>query len=116
MKIRIALVASTALALAACGSAEDAATEAQADNVEIPANDALSGVDEEAVADEGAAMEEEAAETGVASEAEQAVIAEEADEAAAAAADVADALGEAADTADGMIDPGTPEAAGEDDM
>lgn len=45
MKLRIALTAAASLALAACGSSEDASTEAEADTVEIPADDALTGVE-----------------------------------------------------------------------
>lgn len=53
-----ALVAPFALSLAACGSADDASTEAEADTVEIQANDAMAEVTEEPVADEGAAVED----------------------------------------------------------
>lgn len=53
-KLSIALGASLVLTLAACGSSDDASTEAQADTVEIPANDALDGVAGEPVDDAGA--------------------------------------------------------------
>ena len=52
-----ALLAPFALSLAACGSADDASTEAEADTVEIPANDAMAGVEEDPVADADAAVE-----------------------------------------------------------
>ena len=51
MKFRLALTAAATLALAACGSAEDASTEAEADTVEIAADEALEGVEEAPVAD-----------------------------------------------------------------
>lgn len=103
MKFRLALASTAALALAACGSADDASTEAEADTVEIPANDALDGVDADAVADEDAAMPEEVDEGPSVSE--QAQIEEAGDDAAAAAADVADAIAEEAnDAADAMED------------
>ena len=42
------------LALAACGSADDASTEASADTVEMPADTALAPVSDEPVADPSA--------------------------------------------------------------
>lgn len=56
MKLRAApiLAIPLALALAACGRSDNASTEAEADTVEIPANEALSGVNEAPVADPGA--------------------------------------------------------------
>lgn len=56
MTIRTALILATplALALAGCGRSDSASTEAQADTVEIPANEALEGVDEMPVADPNA--------------------------------------------------------------
>ena len=41
MKFRIALTAAATIALAACGSTEDASTEVEADTVEMPADEAL---------------------------------------------------------------------------
>ena len=73
-----------ALTLAACGSADDASIEAEADTVEMPADAALEGVEEEAVEDTGAADEPAA------------VTEETATEAADAAADVAAAAEAAA--------------------
>lgn len=56
MKFRSALilVAPLAVALAGCGRSDNASTEAEADTVEIPANEALSGVDAAPVADPNA--------------------------------------------------------------
>ena len=56
MKLRTALVLATplALALAGCGRSESASAEAEADTVEIPANEALEGVNEAPVADPNA--------------------------------------------------------------
>jgi PBP1b-binding outer membrane lipoprotein LpoB len=52
-----ALVSAAALVLAACGSSESAKEEAQADNVELPAEEAVGDVDAAAtpVADAAAA-------------------------------------------------------------
>jgi len=76
-----------ALTLAACGSSDDASVEAQADTVEMPANEAVEAV-AEAPAEDANADAVEAAETGpseaVNSEAEAA-----GDAAVAAVADVA---------------------------
>ena len=52
--VKFALAGGAALALAACGSSDDAATEAEADTVEIPAEDAVADVEEAPVADAGA--------------------------------------------------------------
>jgi hypothetical protein len=56
MSIRpaIILAAPFALALAGCGSSDDASAEAEADTVEIPANEALAPVDAAPVADPNA--------------------------------------------------------------
>jgi hypothetical protein len=56
MKLRTALVLATplALALAGCARSDNASTEAEADTVEIPANEALQGVEEAPVSDPGA--------------------------------------------------------------
>lgn len=59
MKFRFALATAATIALAACGSADDASTEAEAETVEVAADEALSGVDAEAVEDP-AAMEADA--------------------------------------------------------
>lgn len=47
----LTLVAGAALALTACGSANDASTEARADTVEMPADEALEPIADEPVAD-----------------------------------------------------------------
>jgi hypothetical protein len=57
MKLRIATILAAPLALAACGSSDSASNEAEADTVEIPANEALQGVNEAPVADPGANAE-----------------------------------------------------------
>lgn len=56
MTLRTALVfaAPLALALSGCGRSDSASTEAEADTVEIPANEALQGVDEMPVVDPNA--------------------------------------------------------------
>lgn len=48
---RLATAVMLASALAACGGYEDASSDAEADTVEIPANEALAGVDGMPVAD-----------------------------------------------------------------
>ena len=53
-KLALAAVPTLALTLAACGSSDDASVDAQADTVEMPADEALSGVTEEPVADPAA--------------------------------------------------------------
>jgi hypothetical protein len=47
----LAIAAGAALSLAACGSADDASTEARADTVEMPADEALEAMTDEPVAD-----------------------------------------------------------------
>jgi len=79
--------------LAACGSADDASTAAEADTVEMPADDAMAGVTAEPAADPNANATEDAAD---ASEAATAT----AEEAGANAADVAARAQEAAAAAD----------------
>lgn len=93
MKFRIALTAAATIALAACGSTEDASTEAEADSVEITADDALQGIDETPVEDP-AANEVAAPETGEA----------DAEAAATEAQQVQDAGDRAADTAAAAMD------------
>lgn len=70
-----------ALMLAACGSSDDASTEASADTVEMPADEALEAISDEPVADPEATATD-APETDAAAEAS-------AEQAADAAADVA---------------------------
>lgn len=80
-----------ALVLAACGSSDDASTEAQAETVEMPADEALFDVEEEPVADAEIAAEVSGPEP---------VSEEDATAAADAAADVAAAAEAAAAAAD----------------
>jgi hypothetical protein len=76
-----AALAVSALMLAACGSSDDASTEATADTVEMPADEALEAISDEPVADPEATATD-APESDAAAEAT-------AEEAADAAADVA---------------------------
>lgn len=92
-KIAYALAPLT-LALAACGSTDDASTAAEADTVEMPADEAMAGVTEEPAADPAANATEEA--TVEAGETEQAT----AEEAGENAADVAARAQEAAAAAE----------------
>lgn len=91
MKFRIAAVAVTSLALAACGSADDASTEAEADTVEIAADEAMAPVEEEPVADPAAAI---GAVESTPSEDEAASVEAAGDDAAATAEAAMDAMGE----------------------
>ena len=75
MKFRILAAATASLALAACGSADDASTEAEADTVDIAADEALEEVTEEPVADASA---NDVSETAAAAEAAEAASIEEA--------------------------------------
>lgn len=50
-KLTTVMTTTAALALAACGSADDASTESQADTVELPAEEAVADVDDVPVAD-----------------------------------------------------------------
>jgi len=59
----LAFASAAALALAACGSSDSAKEEAQADNVEMPAEEAVGDVDAMPVADASAAPGAEAATT-----------------------------------------------------
>ena len=97
MTIRTILAGSAALAasltLAACGSADDASTEAEPDTVEMPANDALADVEETPVADPEATTPVAPTElTDEPTVSEREAIEEAGDEAAATAAAAADAL------------------------
>lgn len=87
-------MAGAALMLTACGSADDASTEARADTVEMPADEALEPIADEPVEDAGAnepdpapvntAVTEQAAEAAANVAAEAAAAAEAAEAAAAA--------------------------------
>lgn len=82
-KLTIAMATGLALTLAACGSADDASTEAEADTVEVPANDALEGIDAAPVADPEAGAVEDATAEAEAAAAAQAADAQAAGDAAA---------------------------------
>ncbi|MEX0341741.1 MAG: hypothetical protein AB3N06_04070 [Erythrobacter sp.] len=94
MKFRIALTAAASIALAACGSTEDASTEAEADTVEIAADEALADIDSEPVDDPAATVEDAAAEREDMSPSEQAQIQQAGDNAADTAAAAMDAMSE----------------------
>jgi hypothetical protein len=87
------LASASVLALAACGSSDDASADAEADTVEMPADEAMTEV-EDPVLDEAAT--EDAEEATAASADEAATAAEAASE---AAADAAAAAAEAAESA-----------------
>jgi hypothetical protein len=84
-------LAAASLLLSACGSYDDASTEANADTVEMPADEALSAVAEEPVADPAA--------TATDAPVEEVPTAEAAADAAANVAEEAAAAAEAADAA-----------------
>ena len=90
MKFRLATVALSALALAACGSADDASTESDAETVEPAANAALEDVADESVEDADASLPEPASTEPTATEIQQ--IEEAGDNAAATSEEVADLL------------------------
>ncbi len=87
-----AAVSSLALALAACGDSGDASEDAMADNVELPADEAMADMPMPASDATEAAEDLEAT-------ADEAAAAEDAADAAAAAAADAEAAAEAADAA-----------------
>lgn len=60
--VTLALLPAATLALAACGSSDDASADATADTVEMPADEALADVAEEPVEDADANAEDAAAE------------------------------------------------------
>lgn len=62
--INLAVIGGASIALAACGSSEDASTEATADTVEMPANEPLEPVSEEPVEDEAGTSEPVEADAG----------------------------------------------------
>ncbi len=99
MKFRIAAVAATSLALAACGSTDDASTEAKADTVEVSADEAMTDVAEEPVADPAATATAgttapAAGETAAPATSEATQVQEAGDKAAETAAAAADAMAE----------------------
>lgn len=89
------LAGAGALTLAACGGADDASIEAEADTVEMPADAALADVSEDPVEDADANSD---------GDGPDAVSEERANEAAEAAADVAAAAEAAADAAEAVGD------------
>ena len=100
MKSRYALIlaAPLALALSGCGRSNDASTEAQADTVEIPANEALTTVTETPVMDPDANAVTPA-DTATPETTEQEKIQSAGDSAADTAAAAADAMDESATAA-----------------
>ena len=92
MKFRIALTAAASLALAACGNSEDPSTEAEADTVEMTADEALTDVEEMPVEDPAANTAP--VEMDTASPSEEAEIQEAGDSAADTAAAAMDAMAE----------------------
>ena len=90
----LAALSAAALLLAGCGSSDDASTEASADTVEMPADEALEAISDEPVADPEATATDTPEEAGATAEAT-------AQDAADAAADVA---AEAAAAAEGTAE------------
>ncbi|MBO81080.1 MAG: hypothetical protein CL801_06645 [Citromicrobium sp.] len=93
--IRAGLIGASALALVACGDSDDASDEVIADNVEIPADDAMSDVTDEPMMDDEVAAPEpapapEPVETQTDEERQEAVRRSVEDEAAAAEATAAE--------------------------
>lgn len=91
MKFRIAAVAAASLVLAACGSSDNASTEAEADTVEVAADEAMEPIAEEPVVDPNANV---VADDAATSEAEAASVETAGDNAAATAEAALDAMGE----------------------
>ena len=92
MKFRLALTVAATAALAACGSSEDASLEAEADTVEMTADEALTDVEEMPVEDPAANTAP--VEMDTASPSEEAEIQEAGDSAADTAAAAMDAMAE----------------------
>ena len=100
MRIRTAIILAVplALALAGCGRSDNASTEAEADTVEIPANESLQGVEAAPVADPNANATLPAGEA-TPEQTEEERIQAAGDSAADTAAAAADAMDETATTA-----------------
>lgn len=94
MKKLAVIAALGSLSLAACGSTDDASTEAMPDTVEMPADEALEPIIEEPVEDAGALEDVDPADTAPSRE-----TTEEAADAAAGVAAEAAAAAEAAEAA-----------------
>jgi hypothetical protein len=77
--VSVAFASAAALALAGCGSADDASEDAMADNVEMPADEVMAGVDDPVVDDAAADAQMDA---------NEATATQAADEATATVADV----------------------------
>ncbi len=103
------LVTGATLALAACGSAEDASSEATADTVEMPSDEALEGVTDEPVEDADAMEEVDPADTAVDEQTATAAadaaadVAAQVEAVAAEAEGAANAVGDAVDAAEDAI-------------
>jgi hypothetical protein len=102
MKIRTALILAVplALALSGCGRSDSASSEAQPDTVEIPANEALEGVDEAPVNDPEANAVATPTESATPETTEQDRIQAAGDSAADTAAMAADAMDESTTAAE----------------
>lgn len=106
----IASLGALSIALAACGSAEDATAEASPDTVEMAAEEALEPVTEEPVADADAASDEVegpaavSEETATSAADSAAAVAAEAEEAANAANNALDKVGGLVDKAEEVVD------------
>ena len=74
MNFRIAAAATASLVLAACGIADDASTEAEADTVEVAADEAMEPVTDEPVADPDANVVADDAQAEAAAEVEAASV------------------------------------------
>ena len=98
-KYSIAIATGLAVSLAACGSADDASTEAEPDTVEVAAEEAVADVDAEPVEDADAAALEDATS---AAEATAAEISETAQAAENVANDVNAAIEAAEETAEAI--------------
>ena len=96
-----------ALGLAACGSTDDASTAAEADTVEMPADEAMTGVTEEPAADPTANAAVDAA--AAPAEAAAATASATAEEAGANAAEVAARAQAAAAAADAATETDAPQ-------
>lgn len=96
MKFRLVAVAAATVALAACGSSDDASTEVEADTVEITADEAMEPVAADPVADPAATtVSAQPTAAAPAAEATEAAAVEEAGDNAAATAEAAmDAMAE----------------------
>ncbi|WP_296719421.1 hypothetical protein [Erythrobacter sp.] len=93
----LAALSGAVLMLAACGSADDASTEATADTVEMPADEALEAISDEPVADPDATATDAPDIDGEAAAEVEATTEEAADAAADVAAEAAAAAEQASE-------------------